>query len=86
MKEALYETVPLQTLKNPHFLVIENAKKIYKNGLCAVDGINLKLFKDQIFVLLGHNGAGKTSLVGILTGLFKLTQGKVELFGHDFSF
>jgi ABC-type multidrug transport system ATPase subunit len=43
---------------------------VYKNGMCAVDGINLKLFSNQIFVLLGHNGAGKTSLVGILTGLF----------------
>ena len=29
MKEDFYETVPLQTLKNPQFLVIENARKVY---------------------------------------------------------
>ena len=49
----------------------------------ALKGINLKLFADQIFVLLGHNGAGKSSAISILTGLFRASKGSAEVFGVD---
>jgi len=49
----------------------------------AVDGINIKMFADQIFVLLGHNGAGKSSLISTLTGLYEPTEGDAEVFGVD---
>jgi ABC-type multidrug transport system ATPase subunit len=55
----------------------------YNNGFQAVRGINVKMYQDQIFVLLGHNGAGKTSTIGMLTGLLKATEGEAEIFGHD---
>lgn len=29
------------------------------------------MYEDQIFVLLGHNGAGKTSTISVLTGLIE---------------
>jgi ABC-type multidrug transport system ATPase subunit len=32
----------------------------------AVDGLSLSIFKDQIFVLLGHNGAGKTTSISMV--------------------
>jgi len=50
--------------------------KVYENGFKAVNGINLKMFADQIFVLLGHNGAGKTTTISMLTGLFGPTSGQ----------
>ena len=34
-------------------------------------------------MLLGHNGAGKTSTVGMLTGLFRATAGTATVFGQD---
>jgi len=43
--------------------------------------VNLKLYADQIFVLLGHNGAGKTSTISMLTGLLTATEGSAEVFG-----
>lgn len=52
---------------------ITGLMKEYSSGLRAVNGINLKLYADQIFVLLGHNGAGKTSTISMLTGLFEPT-------------
>ena len=58
-------------------------RKIYDNGLEAVKSINLKMFADQIFVLLGHNGAGKTSTISMLTGLFEASEGSAEVFGVD---
>jgi ATP-binding cassette subfamily A (ABC1) protein 3 len=64
-------------------LKISDLKKVYENGFKAVDGINLKLYSDQIFVLLGHNGAGKTSTISMLSGLFGSTDGMAELFGID---
>ena len=46
-------------------------------------GLNLKLFSNEIFVLLGHNGAGKTSTISMLTGLYYPTEGNAEIFGAD---
>jgi ABC-type multidrug transport system ATPase subunit len=34
-------------------------------------------------VLLGHNGAGKTSTISMLTGLYPSTEGTAEIFGSD---
>ena len=58
-------------------------EKQYATGVKAVNGINLKLYADNIFVLLGHNGAGKTSTISLLTGLYDPTQGFAEVFGID---
>jgi ATP-binding cassette subfamily A (ABC1) protein 3 len=41
------------------------------------------MYADQIFVLLGHNGAGKSSLISVLTGIFEHTEGSAEVFGVD---
>ena len=41
------------------------------------------MFTDQIFVLLGHNGAGKTSTVAMLTGLYRASYGTATVFGQD---
>jgi len=62
---------------------IYELKKQYDNGFLAVKGINLKLYSDQIFVLLGHNGAGKTSTISLMTGLYEPTEGEIEIFGLD---
>jgi len=57
--------------------------KIYENGFKAVNGLNFKMFSDEIFCLLGHNGAGKTSTISMLTGLINSSEGDVNLFGID---
>jgi ABC-type multidrug transport system ATPase subunit len=41
------------------------------------------MYSDQIFVLLGHNGAGKTSTISMLSGLFGSSEGEAELFGTN---
>ena len=41
------------------------------------------MYSDQIFCLLGHNGAGKTTIISMLTGILESTEGSVSLFGID---
>lgn len=49
----------------------------------AVRGVSLEMYKGQIFALLGHNGAGMTTTLSMLTGLLTPTGGKAEIFGQD---
>jgi ATP-binding cassette subfamily A (ABC1) protein 3 len=49
----------------------------------AVKNVSLDLFNDEIHALLGHNGAGKTSLVSVLTGLQNSTGGFCKVNGYD---
>ncbi len=44
-------------------------------GLAAVDRLDLKVEKGEIFGFLGPNGAGKTTTVKMLTGLLRPTEG-----------
>ena len=84
MNKECYERVQAQDAAKEEFnelLIIEDLKKTYENGVQAVKGINIKMFSNQIFVLLGHNGAGKTSTVAMLTGLYRATHGTATVFG-----
>lgn len=62
---------------------IDNLTKIYANGTMALKGINLNVPAGDFFALLGANGAGKTTIIGILTGLVNKTSGQVAVYGHD---
>jgi len=64
-------------------IMIKNLRKVYGNGKLAVDGISYNMYKGQIFVLLGHNGAGKTSTISMLTGLYPPTGGNINVFDMD---
>jgi len=64
-------------------LEIEGLSKIYPGGLKALDGVDLRIRKGEIFALLGPNGAGKTTLIGAVCGLVRPTGGTIRAFGHD---
>ena len=57
-------------LQNITFNYSENAKSIFEN-------LNLKINKGDYVAIVGHTGCGKTTLVRLLLGLEKPTQGKV---------
>ena len=62
---------------------IQNLKKIYANGTQALKGINLQVEAGDFCALLGANGAGKTTIIGILTGLVNKTSGQASIFQCD---
>ena len=80
--EPVDEAIKLQDT-NGESLIIRELRKVYSSGKVAVDGISMTMYKGQIFSLLGHNGAGKTSLISVLTGLYPATSGRASIFGHD---
>ncbi|XP_062957203.1 phospholipid-transporting ATPase ABCA3-like [Cynocephalus volans] len=51
----------------------------------AVKDLSLNLYKGQITVLLGHNGAGKSTTLSILSGFYPPTSGKAYINGYDIS-
>ena len=55
---------------------INNLSKMYKNIL-AVNNINFKISKGSIIGLLGPNGCGKSTTIGMMLGLIKPTSGEV---------
>ncbi len=57
--------------------------KIFKGNIRAVNGVNIKVEKGEIFGFLGPNGAGKTTTVKILTTLLKPTSGNAWIKGLD---
>lgn len=54
-------------------------------GKTALDNLNLTVAKGEVFGLLGHNGAGKTTAVSLLTTLLDPTSGSARIWGHDIS-
>jgi len=63
--------------------ITEKLTKTYSNQLKALIGVNLKVEKGDFFALLGSNGAGKTTAIGIICGLLKSTSGSVEINGLE---
>lgn len=49
----------------------------------AVKDVRVALDDGQLFCLLGHNGAGKSTTIGMLTGLLTPTGGDATIFGHS---
>ena len=66
-----------------HALKITNLKKTYDNGFQALKGIDLEVKKGDFFALLGANGAGKSTAIGIICSLVNKTEGEVNVFGYD---
>jgi ABC-2 type transport system ATP-binding protein len=66
-----------------HALVINDLTKRYRNGVEALRGIDLEVSEGEFFALLGPDGAGKTTAIGIITSLVNKTGGSVSVFGYD---
>lgn len=59
---------------------IKNLTKVYGQKR-ACDGISLNIKENEIFALLGVNGAGKSTTIKMLTGLIKPTDGDATING-----
>ena len=63
-------------------LRFEGAGKTY-DGKVVLDEIYLDVAEGNIVALVGHNGAGKTTMMKLLLGLIRPNSGKVSILGVD---
>ena len=90
--ESTVEPVPESLRKQ----IVENncveIKSLYKcfettNGTkVAVDSLSLTMFTGQITALLGHNGAGKSTAIAMLTGLYPADGGDALIEGYSINY
>lgn len=52
-------------------------------GLRAVDSLDMKIEKGQLYGLIGPNGAGKTTVFNLLTGVYHPNEGIIQLDGEN---
>ncbi len=56
--------------------------KRYRGDILAVDHIDLRVARGEIYAFLGLNGAGKSTTIRMLLGMIAPTEGSAELFGE----
>lgn len=49
----------------------------------ALDGVDIKIKKGEVYGFIGPNGAGKSTTIRILLGILKATSGQAHIFGRD---
>lgn len=63
---------------------VKNAEFTYGGGSApALYDINLTLAAGETLGVLGSTGCGKSTLISLLTRLYDVTSGKIEIFGND---
>jgi len=68
-------------LKTKGLIDLFNQSRI--NEVTAIENVNLKIKKGELFGILGPNGAGKTTLIKILCTLIIPTTGSAFVNGYD---
>jgi simple sugar transport system ATP-binding protein len=76
---------PLQSSGEQHALQMINIEK-YFGAVRALTNINLEVGRNEIVGLIGDNGAGKSTMVKILTGVFPPTRGELYIGGRKVDF
>ncbi|KDO21257.1 hypothetical protein SPRG_13556 [Saprolegnia parasitica CBS 223.65] len=69
-----------QQEKDGRALVVSRLHKTFGPHV-AVDNLSLTFYEGQITCLLGHNGAGKTTAISMLTGMLRPTAGDATVHG-----
>src|SRR3954454_806625 len=61
---------------------LRNVQKVFGEQR-AVENLDLQVPRGEIFGLLGHNGAGKSTAIGMMLGQVWPTSGEARVCGHD---
>ncbi|XP_001496596.3 ATP-binding cassette sub-family A member 13 [Equus caballus] len=67
----------------PPGVALMSVTKDYERHKAAVQDLTLTFHRDQITALLGTNGAGKTTVISLLTGLYPPTSGTIIVNGKN---
>ena len=74
--------------EKPVLMELKGITKEFLSGeevLKVLQGINLKIFKNEFVVVLGESGCGKSTMMNIIGGMDRATSGTIELEGMNFT-
>ncbi|XP_050538080.1 phospholipid-transporting ATPase ABCA1-like [Daktulosphaira vitifoliae] len=71
------------TISEKSGIQINSLTKWFSHGKPVVNNLTLDMYPNQITVLLGHNGAGKSTTMSMLTGLLRPSAGSALIEGYD---
>ncbi len=74
--------MPTASSSAPSTIEVEDLHKAYED-VKALDGVSFAVASGEVFGLLGHNGAGKTTAIRILSGQARPSSGRAQIAGHD---
>ena len=83
MSENIKVSPWLDSSQKP-YIQIQNVTKRF-GEFTAIDNLTLDIYKNEFFSLLGPSGCGKTTLLRMLAGFEKITDGKILVDGEDIS-
>lgn len=64
-------------------LEVRNLTKRWRSDRLALDEVSFEMRQGEILGLLGHNGAGKSTILGITLGMVRPDGGEVRIGGHS---
>jgi branched-chain amino acid transport system ATP-binding protein len=76
------DKMPTVAPSNPPLLVTRQLRKFF-GETHAVDGVDFVVQEGEVLALVGSNGAGKTSLVNLISGLLQPDAGTISFRGRD---
>ena len=71
-------------MKLEKIIEIKNLTK-YFPGVTALDNIDLDIHQGEVHILVGENGAGKSSLIKILCGIYQADDGQIYYRGEEYA-
>src|SRR3982751_4280764 len=72
--------MPTRPLADPPVLALEGIR-MHFDGVRALDGADLELPAGRVVALVGENGAGKSTAVKIMTGIYRPDAGRIVIRG-----
>ena len=67
-------------MSEPVIIQTRNVSRLYP-GVTALDSVNYQVIRNQVNVLIGENGAGKSTMMKLLAGVETPSSGTIELEG-----
>ena len=83
-KEQIKRLQTKQDIQKVHFsqsIMITDLQYTYQDGTVAIRGVNMTILKNKRIALVGVSGAGKTTVVDLLMGLYLPSYGKITVDG-----
>ena len=69
--------------KRYSMIEIKNVSKTYNGTKKALDNVSLKITSGEIFAFIGHNGAGKTTMIKSIVGILDFEEGNITINGKS---